>query len=30
MTKGNNLFCGIIFCTSMAALVIACLAFTKK
>ena len=33
MSKGNNLpslFCGILFCISVAALVIACLAFTKK
>ena len=33
MSKGNNLqslFCGILFCISITALVIACLAFTKK
>ena len=33
MSKGNNLqslFCGILFCISVAALVIACLAFAKK
>ena len=33
MTKKNNLqslFCGILFCISVTALVIACLAFTKK
>ena len=33
MTKQNNLkslFCGILFCISLAALIIACLAFTKK
>ena len=33
MSKGNNLqslFCGILFCISVTALVIACLAFTKK
>ena len=33
MSKGNNLqslFCGILFCISVSALVIACLAFTKK
>ena len=33
MSKGNNLqslFCGILFCISVAALVIACLAFTNK
>ena len=33
MTKQNNLqslFCGILFCLSITALVIACLAFTKK
>ena len=33
MSKGNNLqslFGGILFCISVAALVIACLAFTKK
>ena len=33
MSKGNNLqslFCGILFCISVTALIIACLAFTKK
>ena len=33
MSKGNNLqslFCGILFCISVSALIIACLAFTKK
>ena len=33
MSKGNNLqslICGILFCISVTALVIACLAFTKK
>jgi hypothetical protein len=33
MSKGNNLqslFCGILFCISVAALIIACLAFTRK
>ena len=33
MSKGNNLqslFCGILFCISITALIIACLAFTKK
>ena len=29
MTK-QNLFCGILFCISVVALIIACLAFTKK
>ena len=29
MTK-QNLFCGILFCISVTALIIACLAFTKK
>ena len=32
MSKGNNLqslFCGILFCISITALIIACLAFTK-
>ena len=33
MSKGNNLqslFCGILLCISVTALIIACLAFTKK
>ena len=33
MSKGNNLqslFCGILFCISVTALIISCLAFTKK
>ena len=32
MTKGNlqDILCGILFCISVTALVIACLAFTKK
>ena len=29
-SKLESLFCGILFCISIAALVIACLAFTKK
>ena len=29
-SKLESLFCGILFCISIAALVIACLAYTKK
>ena len=29
-SKLENLFCGILFCISIAALVISCLAYTKK